>query len=74
LSKAHYCGLCKLGTGVVEAMLDSGGARSMIDMHMAEELGLNVEKASGSKFFGCFYTAAGAATPYAGIVRGPVKV
>jgi hypothetical protein len=41
---------------------------------MAEELVLNVEKASGSKFFGCFYTAAGAATPYAGIVGGPFKV
>jgi hypothetical protein len=74
VSKAHYTGLCKLGNGVIEVMLDSGGARTMIDLQTAEMLGLDVERTTASKYFGCFYSASAVPTPYAGRVRGPVTL
>jgi hypothetical protein len=55
-------------------MLDSGGAHSMIDLHTAEMLGLDVEKTTATKYFGCFYSASAVPTPYAGRVRGPVEI
>lgn len=74
MSSAHYTGLCKIGGGVVEAMLDTGGARSMIDLQTAEMLGLPIERTTSSKYFGCFYSASAVPTPYAGRVKGPVEV
>ena len=55
-------------------MLDTAGARTMIDMETANKLGLPVEKVSSTKYFGSFYSASGVPTPYAGRVRGPVRL
>lgn len=74
VSRAHYTGLCRLGSGVIEVMLDSGGARTMIDLPTAEMLGLEVERATASKYFGSFYSASAVPTPYAGRVVGPVTL
>lgn len=74
LSPAHYSALCGLGDGIVEVMLDTAGARTMIDMGTALKLGLPVEKVSSTKYFGSFYSASGVPTPYAGRVRGPVTL
>ena len=53
-------------------MLDSAGARTMIDMETASKLGLPIERVSSTKYFGSFYSASGVPTPYAGRVKGPV--
>ena len=74
MSPAHYSALCGLGEGVVEVMLDTARARSMIDMETALKLGLPVEKVSSTKYFGSFYSASGVPTPYAGRVKGPVRL
>jgi hypothetical protein len=74
VSAAHYTSLCRIGNGVIEAMLDTGGARSMIDLQTAEMLGLEVERTTSTKYFGCFYSASAVPTPYAGRVKGPVDV
>jgi hypothetical protein len=74
LSPAHYSAVCELGKGVVDMMLDTGGARTMIDLETAMKLGLPVERVSATKYFGSFYSASGVPTPYAGRVKGPVTI
>ena len=38
LSPAHYSAVCELGAGVVDVMLDTAGARTMIDLETATRL------------------------------------
>ena len=73
LSPAHYSTICEIGAGVVDVMLDTAGARSMIDLETATKLRLPVERVSSTKYFGSFYSASGVPTPYAGRVRGPTS-
>ena len=54
IQKTHYLGLIELNGRVVEVILDSGGARTMVDKDTAVALGLRIEWASDSKFFGSF--------------------
>lgn len=72
-SRAHYTALCEVGGGVANVMLDTAGARSMIDLATAEQLGLPVEKVTASRYFGSFYSASGVPTAYAGRVKGPIQ-
>ena len=55
-------------------MLDTAGARTMIDLKTANMLGLEVEVATAERYFGCFYSASAVPTPYAGRVKGPVTI
>ena len=40
---AHFLVPVQVGTGVIDAVLDTGGARSVIDVGTARELGLKVD-------------------------------
>jgi hypothetical protein len=71
-SKAHYTALCEIGDGVVNVMLDTAGARTMIDIATAESLGLPIERVTSTRYFGSFYSASGVPTAYAGRVKGPI--
>ncbi len=55
-------------------LLDTAGARTMIDLHTAELLGLPVERTTPSKYFGSFISATAVPTPYAGRVKGPISL
>ena len=72
VSSNHYTGLCQIEKGVVECMLGSGGARTMMYVQKARLIGLDVEIAEAGKYFGCFYGANATTTAYAGRVKGPV--
>jgi hypothetical protein len=70
----HYLAIVKLGKGVVEAIVDTGGSRCMIDLKTATKLGLPIEVATPQKHFGSFYGPNGVSTPYYGRVKGPVRI
>ena len=74
VSSNHYTGLCQIEKGVVECMLDSGRARTIMYVQTAWLIGLDVEMAESGKYFGCFYGANAQTTAYAGRVRGPVNI
>ena len=59
---------------LVNMMLDTCGAKSMIDRKTAEELGFEVELATKSKHFGSFYGPGGKVVYYYGRIRGPIEV
>jgi len=73
-SPSHYIALCGLGKGVCNVLLDTAGAKSMIDLQTAELLGLEVERTTASKYFGSFISATAVPTPYAGRVKGPISL
>jgi hypothetical protein len=73
-SPSHYIALCKVGMGVCNVLLDTAGAKTMIDLQTAELLGLEVERTTASKYFGSFISATAVPTPYAGRVKGPVSL
>lgn len=73
ISSNHYTELCQIGKDVVECMLDSGEARTMIDVQTARLIGLDVERPEAGNYFGCFYGANAQTTAYASHVRGPIK-
>ena len=64
--------LVKLGNGVLEAIVDTGGARSLIDLDTAKTLGLEVEMAKSNNM-GNFWGPGGEVMGYSGTVRGPIK-
>ena len=55
-------------------MLDSGGARSMIDLQAAKKMGLPIERARKGKMFGSFFGPGNREIPYYGRIKGPVEV
>ena len=71
-SRAHYMALVKLGNGVIEAIIDTGGARSLIDLDTARTLGLKIEMAKSNNM-GNFWGPGGEVMGYTGTVRGPIK-
>lgn len=73
-SPSHYIALCGLGEGVCNVLLDTAGAKTMIDVQTAELMGLEVEKTTASKYFGSFISATAVPTPYAGRVKGPISL
>lgn len=57
---------------MVEAILDTGGARSMVDLETAKAMKLDVEKATRKVNFGSFIGPNGRPTYYYGRVKGPI--
>jgi hypothetical protein len=55
-------------------MLDTCGAKSMMDRKTAEELGFEIEVASRKRHFGSFYGPGGKVVYYYGRARGPLEV
>lgn len=74
ISRSHYIGLIAIDGGFCEAIVDTGGARSMIDYESAKALGLNIELASKERSFGSFWGPSGEPIEYFGRVKGPVEV
>jgi hypothetical protein len=74
LSKNHYMGTIVLGGVLLHAMLDTCGAKSMIDRKSAEELGFDVEVATKNNHFGSFYGPGGKVVYYHGRIKGPIEI
>lgn len=74
ISRNHFTAVVALNGAVVEALMDTGGARSMIDFKTATAMGLPVELASESRHFGCFWGPTGTPVNYKGRISGPVTV
>jgi hypothetical protein len=74
ISRSHYIALVAIGGGFCEAIVDTGGARSMIDYESAKALGLDVELSDGSRNFGSFWGPSGDPVAYYGRVKGPVNI
>ena len=55
LSNNHFMGQAVINGTIVHAMLDTCGAKSMIDKRTALAIGLEIEVASSKKHFGSFY-------------------
>ena len=58
---------------VTEALGDTGGARSLIDLDSAHAMGLQVHHARGSEY-GTFYGPGGREQAYLGVVKGPIPL
>ena len=74
VQSSHYLGLVELNGRVVEVILDSGGARTMVDRETAIALGLKIEWADDQKFFGSFSGVSSTPTRYAGRAVGPISI
>lgn len=74
LSDSHYMGTIVLGGVFMHAMLDTCGAKSMIDRRTAEELGFDIEIATKHNHFGSFYGPGGKVVYYYGRIKGPLEV
>ena len=61
------------GGAVTEAVADTGGARSLIELHFARVLGLEVQEALHQEF-GTYYGPGGEEKGYVGRVWGPLTV
>lgn len=72
ISPAHYSALVMIGDALTEAIVDTGGARTMLDASLAKELGLKVEVAGPGKWFGSFWGPSAQPIPYYGRVAGPI--
>jgi len=60
--------------GATLALVDTGGARTMVDEASARALGLEVELATPEKKFGAFWGPDSVPRDYLGRVRGPVSI
>lgn len=69
----QYIARVGINGNLIEALLDTGGEKSMVDVSLAELLGLRYQRGRGSEF-GKYITAGGHVQPYHGLVRGPVDV
>ena len=60
----------KTASGVIEVLVDTGGARTVADRHTCEKLGLKIDRVECGSYWGI------AATPvsYYGRVAGPVPI
>lgn len=54
IGDAHYTGVVEIAGGCVDAILDSGAARSMIDEDTANLIGLKFTHATAERNFGKF--------------------
>lgn len=70
----HYLAIVEIGDGVIEALLDTGGARCMIDTTTADKLGLTVEVATTEKNWGSFFGPNDKSIPYYGRIKGPITI
>lgn len=72
MSKAHYFGLATINNKLTEVLLDTAGARTMIDTNTARTLGLNVTWADKNSHIGTFSGVGGSTLKYAGVAKGPI--
>ena len=54
-SNAHYMAAVEVNGACVNALFDSGGARSMVDVEAAKQMGLEVQRARRGKSYGSFF-------------------
>jgi hypothetical protein len=59
---------------MVEVVLDSGGAKTMIDKNTARLLNLDIEWATEGKSYGSFSGVSAQPTQYLGRSKGPVEL
>lgn len=64
----------KIGRGIVNALVDTGGARCMVDINIVKKLGLSIEVAGTNSKFGSYTGRNGATVPYYGKVKAPVRI
>ena len=74
LSTTHYMGTVIINKKLIHAMIDTCGARSMMDKDTALELGFDIEIATKEKHFGSFYGPGNKTIHYYGRIRGPVTI
>ena len=70
--RTHYLALVAIQGAFTDAILDTGGATSMVDVSMLGPLGLKCEKAEAGKSCGSFWGPSGEVRSYYGRVVGPV--
>ena len=77
----HFVGLVTINGAVTDAIIDTAGARSMLDVDTAKALGLEMEAMSiaeqesrGVFPFGHYTVADGRLIAYAGRLKGPVTL
>ncbi len=63
-----------MGNRVILAIIDTGGARTMIDRKAAEKLNLPIDKATRKHKYGSFWGPGGVQTWYYGRIAGPIKL
>ena len=63
-----------MGNGVLEAIFDTSGARSLIDRNTADKLGYKVYVASSKAEHGSYVGPNGKPVKYYGRVKGPIKI
>ena len=73
-STAHYMATVEINKKLINLIVDTGGARTMMDRRVAESLGLPIDKASKKKRYGSYWGPGGKETYYWGRVQGPVTV
>ena len=64
-------GYVGIGESVTEAIFDTGGSRSMVDVSTARKLGIPWR---AGKNFGTFLGVGGVPTPYAGVSDGTIRL
>jgi hypothetical protein len=72
-SNDQYVGLVEIGGALVEAIMDSGGARTMVDGRTARAAGWAWSEARGGEF-GTYITPGGETRQYMGVIPGPVEI
>ena len=73
-SSAHYMACGEINGRLINMVVDTGGARTMMDRTVASKLGLPIERANKKIKFGSYYGPGGKETYYWGRVPGPVIV
>lgn len=73
-SKAHYVATIVLGGACVEAIINTGVAKSKIHTATVAKLGLTIEKAAQFMSFGSFWGPSSKQIPYNGRIAGPINI
>ena len=78
LSRNHFTAVVAIRKGaarvVLEGLIDTAGARSMIDLDTAKLAGLPLTYPTANRSLGWFHGPSGVPTAYSAIVEGPVEL
>ena len=81
LSHCHFTAVVQVSVpnkpkagAILEALVDSAGAKSMIDLKSAEMASLPLVRSTKERPLGWYYGPSGDPVAYAGIVQGPVRL
>ena len=55
-------------------IMDTGGARTLVDVTMAKQMGLPIDKATKNRKYGSYWGAGGVETFYWGRIKGPIDI